>query len=151
MTYLVIINTNVCRIYEYQKSAPMLSLIKELSHPESRLKVSEGLVSDKRGRYKPGPAKGRGAYSPRTEVKEVEFINFAREIAKELNHARVENKYDQLIIVGAPHMSGLLMQQLNKNVKDLIIKTLDKDIIQLNMKELEAYLKEELQFVYPQT
>lgn len=147
--YLALLNSAVCRIYQFQKKAPMLTLIEELKHRESRLKVSEDLVSDKRGRYKPGMVKGRGAYEPRTDIKEIEFEHFAREIAKKLNQERVNNQFKNLIIVAPPHMQGLLMQTLNKNVKDLIIKTLEKDIVQFTPHELEGYLKEELAFVYP--
>jgi protein required for attachment to host cells len=140
MILVVNTNTNDCKIYHYGKSPAQLTLIKEMNHPNNKLRSSE-LTSDKEGHYKAGPA-ARGAYSPQTEAKEVEIINFSREIAKDLNHMRSTNAFEKLILIAPPHMYGLLLQHLDKHVMDLVTNHIQKDLIHMKEHELLEFLKE---------
>src|SRR5580693_6662819 len=108
MKLVINTNTNTCRIYHYNKHPAQLNLLKEIKHPENRLKNGD-IVSDRQGHYKAGNA-SRGAFSPHMDAKDVEIDNFSREIAKELNDERNQNEYDELIIIAPPHMRGLLLQ-----------------------------------------
>ncbi len=135
MIWIVNVNSNLCRIYHYQKSPAKVTLIKEIEHPENKLKPSE-IVSDKPGRYK------GGMYSPHTDIKEVEFDHFAREVAKELDEGRVKSKYEKLILIAPPHMNGLLLQHMDKHVKELVMNNIQKDLIFLKDHELLNFVKE---------
>jgi len=139
MKWIVTANTNDCRIYEYYDNA--LSLIKEISHPENKLKESE-VVSDKPGRYNSSNSMGGGVYAPHTEIEDVQDNDFAREVAMELNEARNKNTYKELVIIMPAQIEGLFSKHLNKNVKDLIKLTLQKNIMHLSEKELFDYLGE---------
>lgn len=144
MILVVNANSNDCRIYHYDKNPCRLILLKELSHPDSKLKNGE-LTADREGRYKSNQS-GRGAYSPRTEAKEVEIINFSREIAEDLNQRRNSNGFAKLILIAAPHMYGLISQHLNKHVTPLITKHIEKDLMYMKEHELLDYLKNNTQF-----
>lgn len=141
MKWIITANTNECRIYSYQRDA--LTLIKEINHPENKLKNSE-LGSDKPGRYQSNNA-NRGAYSPHTELGEINIDNFAREIATDLNDARNRNNYDELVIVMPAQIDGLVEKHLNKNVRELIKNTIQKNIMHLSEKELLEYLGENME------
>ncbi|EKD71309.1 MAG: hypothetical protein ACD_46C00219G0005 [uncultured bacterium] len=138
-------NSNTCRIYQYHKNPAKLELIKEIVHPENRLKKSDYLTSDKPGRYRTSNA-AHGAYSD-GDPKETEFDNFSREIAKELDTRRKNNSIEKLIIITAPHMNGLLHQHLNPHVQSLITHNIQKDLLHLTDHELLKYLQENTQFI----
>lgn len=138
MVWVVSANTNTCRIYDYQKPKT-LNCIKEIQHPESKLKTSE-LVTDKPGHYQAGNT-GRGAYSPRTDIKDVEKDKLARAIALEVNAGRNQHAFDELVIIAEPHMNGLLFNHFNKHVKDLVSKNIKKDLHALKEDELLGFLK----------
>src|SRR5271154_5112762 len=106
MTWLVTANTNNCRIFNYEKKLKKLTLIKELNHPESRLKGID-LTSDKPGHYR-SDGSAHGAYSPHEEAKENEVIFFSHQIVKELDAARKTNQFKELILAVPPHMNGLI-------------------------------------------
>ena len=146
MIWVVNTNSNTCHIYHYQKSPAQLTLLKELNHPENKLKKSDFLTSDKPGRYQSDPSHGSGSYSQRTDPKAVAIDDFAREIARELEHGRATNAYDNLIIITPPHMNGLLIQHLDKHVKNLVSHTIQKDLQHLNDKELLALLKADTRY-----
>ncbi len=139
-------NSNTCRIYHYQKHPAQLTLLKEIIHPESKLKKSDYLTSDKPGQYRTDVTSGGGAYSQRTDPKEVEIDAFSREIAKEIDLGRTKNTFEKLILIAPPHMTGCLFQHLNKHAKELIINNIQKDLQHLKDHELLNYLKENAQY-----
>jgi protein required for attachment to host cells len=140
MIWIVNVNSNLCRIYDYQKSPAQVTLIKEINHPENKLKAGDLLTSDKPGHYKSRDSV-HGAYQQRTDPKEVEIDHFAREVARELDHGRNKQLYEQVIVIAPPHISGLLMQHTDKHVKDLIYKNIHKDILHMKDHELLDFLK----------
>lgn len=144
MKLVVNTNTNTCRIYHYVKHPAQLTLIKEIKHPENKLRSGE-ITSDRPGHYKAGNA-AHGAYSPHMEAKEVEIDNFSREIANELDKERMKKEYEEAIIIAPPHMNGLLFQHVNKHVKDLVINNIEKDLIHLTDHELLKYLQAHTQY-----
>ena len=142
ITWILVANSNMYFLYHYVKKSNQLILIKECRHPENRLKDLE-LTSDKPGRYM-ADASARGAYSQQTDPKEIKISDFAREIAKELEHARSINAYTQLIILAPPHMNGLVFKHLNKHVQLLIIHKIEKDVLHLHQQELLEFLHKEI-------
>lgn len=140
MIWVINSNTNTCQIYQYNKHPEELALLKELSHPVNKLKKSEYFTSDKPGRYQSG-THAHGAYSQRSDPKEVEIENFAREIAQELNRGRNSHEYKNLIIIAEPHMSGLLSRHLDKHVKELVSNEIQKDVVHLAHRELLDFIK----------
>jgi protein required for attachment to host cells len=145
MIWVVNSNTNLCRIYNYHKAPAQLTLFKELHHPEARAKNSDYLTSDKPGKYI-GHDTAHGAYAPHTDPKAVEIEKFSREIASELEHARKVKSFEKLIIITPSHMSGLLLNQLDKHVKELVTHKIHKDLLHLSDKELLDYLKENAKY-----
>lgn len=143
MTWIVVANSNLCRIYSVSKNTGELSVVTEMAHPESKLKRSDYLTSDRPGRYQTDYSTG-GSYSQPTDPKEVEIDNFSREIAQELNKGRNDHAYTHLIIITDPHMNGLLTKHLDKHVKELIKKEIKKDVVQLPNHELLNFIKESL-------
>lgn len=139
MKWIVTANTNNCRIYEFHDNT--LKLFKEINHPENKLKDSE-IGSDKPGRYNSSNSIGGGTYAPHTEIEDIQDSDFSREIAIELNEARNKNIYKELIVIMPAQIEGLFSKHLNKNVKDLIKLTIQKNIMHLSEKELFNYLDE---------
>jgi len=144
MILVVNTNTNDCKIYQYKKNPSELILIKEISHPENKLKISD-LTADKEGHYKANGS-GRGAYSPHTDAKEIEIINFSREIAQDLNQRRNTKELEHLILIAPPSMYGLLSQHMDKHVKELMSNHFQKDFIHMKNHELLDFLVKNTQY-----
>lgn len=139
MKLVVNTNTNKCRIYHYDKHPAQLTFLKELNHPESKLRSSE-ITSDRPGHYQGGES-ARGAYSPHMEPKEIEIDNFSREIAKELNQERNNKQYDELIVIAPAQMNGLLFEHINKHVKEMVINKIQKNLLHMADHELLEFLQ----------
>jgi protein required for attachment to host cells len=142
MDWVIVSDSTSCFIYEYQKHN--LHLIKEISHPENKLKDVD-LTSDKPGRYQSGESR-RGSYEQKMDPKAVKINEFIREIAKMLDHARIEHAYKNLILITPPHISGLFAEHLNPHVKNLIRNNIHKDIVHVPMHELLNFLREHAEY-----
>ena len=144
LTWVLVTNSNTCRFYDYCKKSHQLKLLKEIKHPENMLRDID-LTSDKPGRYRGNDA-AHGAFSQPSDPKEIKIDDFSREIAKALDHGRNTNAFADLIIISPPHMKGLLLQHLNKHVKEMITHNIEKEVIHLTDKELVAFLHTHTQY-----
>lgn len=141
--WTIIANTNVCRIYEYDKPEKELTLVKELLHPSSKSK-SQDLVSDKPGRYKKNTQNPRSAYEANMNPHEVEIQRFALQIAHELEAGRNSQQYQELMLIIPAHMSGIITAAMNKNVKACIKETIHKDYLHYSEPDIVDELQEKL-------
>ena len=143
MKWFVVASTVVARIYsvgscDHHKH---LTLVKELEHPDG-LKKDQDLVSDRAGHYQAGGSV-HGSFAEH-DPKEIQNDKFAQEVVHSLEHARVENKFNSFTLVVAPHFLGLLEKHMKKPLKDLTYEVVEKNIVNLNHHDLEAFLKKEL-------
>lgn len=138
MIWVINSNSNTCRIYQYNKAQAKLDLLKQIQHPENKLHNID-LTTDRPGKYKSSSG-AHGAYEPPANTKEVQIDNFMRDIARELNQERNKKSYEKLILIVPSHMNGLLMQHMDKHVKDLVISNIQKDLLHLNDKDLLTVL-----------
>src|SRR5579863_1986957 len=119
-----------------------LTFVQEIDHDKSRLK-SHDLGDDKPGRYKTHES-GGSAYQHSTDIKDVEKINFAREIALLLKQAKNSDKYEQLIIIVHEKFHGVLKAHLDKTVLDSIYKEINRDYVNHPTKDLIKIIFEEI-------
>ncbi len=140
MIWVINSNSNTCRIYEYNKHKSSLGLLKEIMHPENRLHNVD-LSSDRAGSYRANDS-AHGSFSPHTDPKENQVDHFMRDLARELNAERNKNSYEKLILISPSHTNGLLMQHIDKHVKDMIISNIQKDLLHLNERDLLSVLLE---------
>lgn len=135
ITWIMVANASHAKLFSNEGPKKGLTLVKELLHPESREKASE-LVSDRIGNFA-----GSGSYAQPTEPKEVEAERFASEIAQELEHGRVNNAYEKLILVTSSHFMGLLNGRMSQQVRKKISESINKDYTNLPIKELTGHLE----------
>ncbi len=139
MKWIMLANSNDCRIYEYDRPHKHLALIEEISHPEHRLKSSEYWTTDAPGHYKSSGSR-RGAFS---EVDPVEqsIDEFARDIARHLDKGRNKHAYEDVTIIIPARMEGLLFKHMNKHTKELIKMIVQKNVVFMSDHELALYVE----------
>lgn len=144
MTWLIICNTNQCMIYQYENKNEPLVFIKQLLHPESKLKGAE-LTTDKPGHYKANSS-ARGSYAPDETPKQMEIECFAQEIAKTLDSDRKNQAFQHIVFITLPKMYGLIQQHSTESLKTLIRMHINKDYMHFSEQEiLEHFEKERIQ------
>ena len=142
VTWILTTDSNTCRLYNYSEKPELLTLVKEIKHPENKLRDTD-LTSDKPGHYKASGG-AHGAFSQQSDPKEIKIEDFSREISKALDHGRNTHAYEKLIVIAPPHMNGLLLQHMNKHVRDLITHNIKKDMPHLTNRELLDFLHQHI-------
>ena len=91
ITWILVANASLARLYANFGPKQGLQLVKELVHPESRMKNSE-LSSDRAGQIQSNGS-GHGAREQQTPPKLNAAKNFAQMLAKELYLGRSRNAF----------------------------------------------------------
>jgi protein required for attachment to host cells len=131
------------RLFATRNALGPLEELETLVNPEARIPQRE-LVSDAPGRSFRSVGRQRASMSSEVNAKQQDTLAFARQIAERLNEARVRGEYHKLVLVAAPAFLGVLREQLDKHVLELVCSTLDKDLTQLRADELRARLPQRL-------
>ena len=74
---------------------------------------------------------------------------FAKELARYLEQARTEQRYDALYLLAGPEFLGRLRQNLGKDVEHLVAAQFDKDISWFDGRDVERYLERKLKDLRP--
>lgn len=137
-TWILVANASHARIYFRNGAKQELALVKELVHPESRMKNAE-LVTDRAG-YMQGTGNGHGSRQPQTEPKQNEAIHFAQELAHELNQGRCSQQFERIILVAPPAFMGLIGDKMDDQTGKLVTERVSKDYTHSTEKELAGHL-----------
>ncbi len=138
ITWILVANASLAKLYANLGPNKGLQLVKELVHPESRQKNAE-LVTDRPGSMAASGA-GAGSKQPQTLPKQHEAKVFAQEIAQELYLGRARNAFERAIIVAPPAFMGALNTVLDHATALLVSDRFDKDYTKTPEPELAARL-----------
>jgi protein required for attachment to host cells len=146
-TWIVVADASLAKIFSVNKikflnDQDQLHLIKELSHPASRLRDAD-IVSDKAGRYRAKDRTSDSFFEP-TEPKHHEAEIFAHEIIAYLTHAASLQSFDEFILTAAPAFHGLMNKHMPAHLKSLLSLSFEKDYIKDDLKTLALHLKKQI-------
>ena len=142
LTWLVVADNSKARIFTVDSRMGPIEEIESISHGEARLHEQE-MTSDSPGRGNNNGVAGH-AYQDEISPKDQENINFAKQIANELDAARKDGKFKQVMLVAAPGFLGNLRNQLSAQTQKLACFELAKNLSQLSAKEIREHLPERL-------
>lgn len=140
MIWVISLNSCLAHIYSYEPKKHQLTLLKILENPNGQLKKSD-LVSDIPGHYKTSHAT-KGAYAWPSDPHEVEVDRFTKDLAKLLKKGLDEHNFTQLILCAAPHVGGVLLGNLDKQVELSLLTNIKKNFVEEDPAVLINYLKE---------
>jgi len=143
LTWLVVADNSKARIFSVDSRMGSIEEIDSIEHSEARLHEQE-MTSDLPGRSNGKGGAGGHAYQDEVSPKEQENINFAKKIAAELDIARKDGKFKQVMLVAAPAFLGNLRNQLTTQTQKLACFELAKNMSHLSAKEIRKLLPERL-------
>jgi protein required for attachment to host cells len=135
-TRIVLADESEARFYDVDRFDEPLHLIGKLTDANARLHDRD-LKSDRPGRvfdHAAASNQRRGAVghhstggerTPRKHEAEV----FAREIARDLQTAHEQHRFERIVIMAGPPFLGVLRNALPKAVSALIVREIPKDLI----------------------
>ena len=142
-TWLVVADNGRARFFTMETRTGPITEVKSIVHTEARLHERD-MTSDLPGSASSKSGGAGHAYQDETSPKEQANINFAKEIAHELDAARKENKFKQFVLVAAPGFLGNLRHQMNAQTQKLACFELAKNLSHLEAEEIRSHLPERL-------
>jgi protein required for attachment to host cells len=126
--WILVANQAEAQVYSADRIHGDLQLVRTLAHPAGSAHVRD-LISDAPGRGydRTGPA--RHSMEPDTGVKEEERRRFVKELVEWLKNAHLQGKFDQLVILAAPAVLGVLRKTLSGGLQQAVVKEIPKDVI----------------------
>jgi protein required for attachment to host cells len=146
-TWIIAADESRARVLQVTGREQHLTEIEALVNPAGRAQDRE-LETDAEPRFsghgglgKPGgsPTSGPGSDREAQGAVEQSARSFAREVGRYLDKARIDHRYDQLVLVAPPKFLGALRKELHKEVEKLVAEELPKDLAWFNAREIERY------------
>jgi protein required for attachment to host cells len=142
-TWILVGHEAGARVFENRGPGKGLDLVETIEHPEGRLRDRD-IDSDRPGRSfrKDSGDPRRSAMSRGEGPHDRVIADFARALADKLQHGRVENQYERLVLVAPPGFLGLLRASLDGPTAQLVVGSIDKDLATRKESELIKHLGE---------
>ncbi|MBK7847972.1 MAG: host attachment protein [Zoogloea sp.] len=140
ITWILVANASLARLYANLGPKKGLQLVKEIAHPESRMKNAD-LASDRAGKMQ-AAGSGHGAREQPTPPKLNAARTFAQMLAKELYMGRSHNKFGRAILIAPPAFMGMLNATLDRPTAQRFPIVLRRDYTKSPEPDLRGHLKD---------
>lgn len=138
--WILIANSAGAKLYGAAKLFGEWDLVKEFNNPTAHERDVD-ITADRPGNYRTPFGVGNSAYNERTDPKQSEISDFARNLAKELDLGRTRNSFKKLVLVAPARFLGLLKEHSDEHTHKLILKQIDKDYVNLSEREVKDTVK----------
>lgn len=133
--WILVANASVARCFERESPTAPLVPVANFEHPESRMHTRE-LETDRGGRTQKDDA-GRTSFVPRTEPKDRERQEFAREIARALEEGVVAHRCSGIALLVSNPFLGELQAHLANGARKALTASHAVDLTSFVGRELE--------------
>lgn len=142
-TWILVAHDAGARFFENDGPGKGIELVDEIAHAEGRERDRD-FDADRPGRsFRKHSADPRRAAMSRSQTPHDRAVSdFARELGQKLQQARVQNRYERLVLVAPPRFLGLLRSALDSPTSQLVVGSLDKDLAAAKEPELIKHLGE---------
>ncbi len=137
--WILVASQAEAQIYSANRLPGGLTLVRTLSHAEGAAHARD-LTSDGPGRVHDRMGSARHSMEPDTGVKEEERRRFVKEIVDQLETARLNGKFNQLVLLAAPAVLGVIRKAVAGDLKKAVIKEISKDVIGQDLDKIQAQL-----------
>jgi protein required for attachment to host cells len=116
--------------------------VEDMLNPEGRM-GDQDINAEPEGRFFGKGQQGRGhTAEPDLSPKAKDVEMFSKQVARHLDAARNEHRFDKLRVVAAPRMLGLLRENMSREVQKMVEEEIAKDISGLDDHDVESYLRQ---------
>lgn len=138
-TWVVAAESSRARIFVSENRVSPLSELEDFTHTEGRAK-DQDIVSDKPGRGFDGVVEGRHGFEKQSDAKHHEAVVFAKRLSDRLEQGRARGEFEAVVLIAAPEFLGILRQQLSNQTARLVVKTVDKNLVQKTEADIRGYV-----------
>jgi len=138
--WILVVNQAEAQIYSATRLPGSLSLVQSLTHEDGAAHARD-LTSDAPGRVHDRMGSARHSMEPDTGVKEEQRRRFVKEVVDRLQAARLKGRFDQLVLLAAPAVLGVIRKTLAGDLERAVIREIPKDVIGQGLDKIELQLQ----------
>ena len=138
--WILVANQAEAQIYSAPRLPGSLTLVQTLTHAAGTARARD-LVSDAPGRVHDRMGSSRHSMEPDTGVKEEQRRRFVKEAVDRLQAARLNGKFDQLVLLAAPAVLGVIRKTMSADLERAVIREIPKDVIGQGLDRIELQLQ----------
>ena len=139
-TWILIANGTQARIICNTGLGHGLQDVAEMTY-EDTIAKTERNNSNTPGRTFDSHGSGRHALEPHVDQQNLEKINFANFLAKNLKERYIQENFDRLIIAASPAMLGNIRKALPKALESIIYAEIPKDLCHIDTPSMSRHLE----------
>jgi protein required for attachment to host cells len=139
-TWILVANQSEAQIYSSKRAPGNLMLVETLTHKEGAAHARD-LTSDAPGRVHDRTGTARHSMEPSTGVKEEGRRRFVKEMTERLESAHLRGDFDQLVVLAAPAVLGVIRKSLTSRLTRAVVKEIPKDVIGQSTDKIETQLR----------
>ena len=139
-TWILSANRSNASLFESDWPGKSMRRLQDISHPKGRLQ-NKDINTDKPGRS--FDSMGQGRHSMGSDQDPIDHVaqQYASQLAELLNKGRLSNAYEKLVLIAEPKFLGILRAALDKNTALLVVKSINKELLDVKEEDLEKYLQ----------
>lgn len=137
--WILVVNQAEAQIYSAKRLPGSLILVDTLINVEGAAHARD-LVSDAPGRVHDRMGTSRHAMEQDTGVKQEVRRRFVKELVGYLKAANLRGDFDQLVLLAAPAILGVIRKTLTGKLSKSVIKVISKDVIGQGMDKIKTQL-----------
>ncbi len=147
-TWFVVADGASARILTRGAEGKGFVIVERRESAEARRPTRE-LVSDRPGRGHESATTGRHAMEAPNDPQRLKKLEFARELAREINRASAESRFDDLVLVAPARTLGEIKRVLDGTARAKLSAALTKDLTKVPPDHLHDHLDDFRQFRPP--
>jgi len=128
-TWILVADEAIARILEKPRNGSQLKPVEELTDPDAHAREGDLHNSPHGRRAGAGGANPQATVSASDSERHQHAKLFAARVAQRLLECRRDNRYDEIHIIAAPRLLGYLRKEFHSEVSNVIVDSLDKDLI----------------------
>ena len=138
--WVVVADSGRARILEMRRKPYAFRLVTDYDSI-ARHRTSKELVSDAAGRVYHTQGPGTHSMQPRSDPHEAVEEQFAHDLAKRVEKAAVEGRFECLALIADARTLGRLRQDLGKNLAARVVEERSLDLTGLSLNDLEPRVR----------
>lgn len=138
-TWLLVADAAKARLFEIPRKGAGLTEIACFTHPDSR-SPGQHPEHGRQGRTQESANSARHAIEPHTTLQEKHATQFADQLRDVIRQGRMENRYEQLVLMAPPRFLGVLRDRLDEQSLKCVVAEVGNDLLALSPTELLAHL-----------
>ena len=142
--WVLVANRAEAQIYSAKRLPGKLILVDSLVDAEGAVRAGE-LTSDAPGRVHDRIGAARHAMEPDTGVKDEGRRRFVKKMVGRLKAAHFKGDFDQLVLLAAPAVLGVIRKTLTKELAGIVVKVISKDVIGQGMDKIQLQVDRSFQ------